>query len=96
MKTTTVTKTITTLTTWKNESTKHYVQHESDTKTIYYFNKNKLVHSFDEHEAPAYLAMVDSAVSNDLHELDLIPDTAFLSMVLTQFLHKNKHVQDGN
>ena len=90
MKTTNVTKKITTLTEWKNESTNHYVQHESDTKTLYYFTPNRLVLSFEEHEAVAYLAMCDAAVSNDLHELEAVPDTAFLSMVLSQFLHVPK------
>jgi len=90
MKTTNVTKKITTLTEWCNETTTDRIQFESDTKTFYYFTPNMLVLSFEEHEAPAYLAMVDAAVSNNLHELEAVPDTAFLSMVLSQFLHVPK------
>ena len=93
MKTTQVTKTITTLTTWKNESTGDIIQFDSSDKTFYYFTKTKLFHDFPEVEAASYLAMVDDAVKNDLTELELIPDTAFMSMVLTQFLHKTKQVE---
>lgn len=93
-----VTKTITTLTEWKNEESKDLIQFESDTKTFYYFTPHKLELSFEEHEAPAYLAMCDAAISADQHEIESanIVDTAFLSMVLTQFLHKTKQIQDGN
>ena len=96
MKTINVTKTITTLTTWRNEETGHYIQFESDTKSFYYFTKNKLAFEFEEQEAAVYLAMADVAVSTNRSELKEIPDTAFLSMVLTQFLHKANTIHNDS
>lgn len=91
---TTITKTITTLTTWRNERTGEKVQFESDTELFYLFNSDgRLTASIELKEADWALKLCDLAVSNDKHTLELagkdfVPNTAFLSAVLTQFLHK--------
>ncbi len=99
MKTINVTKTITTLTTWRNEETKEKIQFESDKNWFYYFNENNnLVLDFDVDQAAEYLQMCDEAVSNNCHSIPVanIPDTAFLSMVLTQFLHKANTIHNDS
>ena len=88
-----VTKTITTLTTWSATELKQKIEFESEYKQFYFWDDGAISASFDEKDAAEILKRCDALISagfNDmtLAGLDFIPNNDFLSMVLTQFLHK--------
>ena len=88
-------KTITTVTTWLNDEQKQKIEHESDSQTFYFWFDGAIAASFDESDAADLLKKCDALISAGFNEMDLsgqnyIPNNAFLSMVLTEFLHKNK------
>jgi len=76
---------------WRIKHTDECVQYDSEHKHFYHFQgAGKCVLDFPESNAPEYLQLCDEAVSNNCHSLPVanIHNTSFLSMVLTQFLHK--------
>jgi hypothetical protein len=87
---------VSTTTTWQIENSKERIEYESDNETFYVWNKdNEITASIERKDAFWTMQLCDLAVSNDKHEINLqfndyIPHTSFLSMVLTDFLHKNK------
>lgn len=91
-----ITKKVSTLTTWQIEKSKERIEYESDTATFYVWNAdNKITASIDLADAFWTMQLCDLAVSNDKHEIqlggkDYVQNTSFLSMVLTEYLHKNK------
>jgi hypothetical protein len=94
-------KTITSITTWFNDEQKQRVEYDSDSETFYFWSDGKITASFEQSEAEDILKKCDALISAGFNEMDLagkdfIPNNAFLSMVLTQFLHKTKQIQDGN
>ena len=96
MNTINITKKVSTLTTWQIEKSKERIEYESDNATFYVWNAdNEITASIDLEDAFWTMQLCDLAVSNDKHEIQLsgnnyISHTSFLSMVLTEFLHKNK------
>jgi tRNA splicing endonuclease len=94
MKHTEIIKSITTMTTWRVKDTKERVEFQSEDNAFYVWDANNaLCASFPLSDAKLTLDLCDAAVLNDRHTLtisptDTIPNTSFLSMVLTQFLHK--------
>ena len=96
MNTINITKKVSTLTTWQIEKSKERIEYESDNATFYVWNEdNEITASIDLADAFWTMQLCDLAVSNDKHEIQLggnnyISHTSFLSMVLTEFLHKNK------
>ena len=90
-----ITKTITTVTTWLNEQQNQKIEHESDNATFYFWEDGKIAASFDESDAADLLKKCDALISAGFNEMDLsgqncIPNNAFLSIVLSQFLHVPK------
>ena len=90
-----ITKTITTVTTWLNEQQNQKIEHESDSQTFYFWEDGAIAASFEEKDAADILKKCDALISAGFNEMDLsgqnfIPHNAFLSMVLTEFLHKHK------
>ena len=90
-----ITKTITTVTTWLNEQQNQKIEHESDSQTFYFWEDGKIAASFDESYAADLLKKCDALISAGFNEMDLsgqdyIPNNAFLSIVLSQFLHVSK------
>ena len=90
-----ITKTITTVTTWLNDQQNQKIQHESDSQTFYFWEDGKIAASFEESDAADLLKKCDALISAGFNEMDLsgqdfIPHNAFLSMVLSQFLHVSK------
>jgi hypothetical protein len=94
MKTISITKTRNYVDTWRIENTKEKIEYESDSNTFFVWDADAvLTASFEQSQAAAILKLVDALVSSDIHDAwigktDFIPNTSFLSMVLTQFLHK--------
>jgi hypothetical protein len=85
-------KQITTVTTWFNDEQKQKIEHESDSATFYFWDDGRIAASFEEKNAADILKKCDALVSVGFNEMDLpdgnfIPNNAFLSIVLSQFLH---------
>lgn len=90
-----ITKTITTVTTWLNEQQNQKIEHESDSQTFYFWEDGKIAASFYQDDAAEILKKCDAMISAGFNEMDLsgqnsIPNNAFLSIVLSQFLHVPK------
>ncbi len=90
-----ITKTITTVTTWENKQQNQRIEHESDSETFYFWFDGRIAASFEEKYATDILKKCDALVSVGFNEMDLpdgnfIPNNAFLSIVLSQFLHVPK------
>jgi hypothetical protein len=88
-------KQITTVTTWINDEQKQKIEHESDSATFYFWFDGKIAASFDQKDATDILKKCDALISAGFNEMDLsgqnyIPNNAFLSIVLSQFLHVPK------
>ncbi len=95
MNTIQIRKTIDTVTTWYNDEQNQKIQYESDSTNFYFFRDGKITASFEQSEAADILKKCDALVSAGFNEMDLagkdfIPNNAFLSMVLSQFLHVPK------
>jgi hypothetical protein len=90
-----ITKTITTVTTWENKQQNQKIEHESDSQTFYFWDNGRISASFEEKDAADLLKKCDALISAGFNEMDLagkdlIPNNAFLSIVLSQFLHVPK------
>ena len=90
-----ITKTITTVTTWLNEQQNQKIEHESDSETFYFWEDGKISAAFYQDDAANILKKCDALISAGFNEMDLagkdlIPNNAFLSIVLSQFLHVPK------
>jgi hypothetical protein len=88
-------KQITTVTTWFNDEQKQKIEHESDSETFYFWFDGKIAASFEEKNAADILKKCDALISVGFNEMDLpdgnfIPNNAFLSIVLSQYLHVPK------
>jgi len=88
-------KKIDTVTTWFNDEQKQKIEHESDSQQFYFWDDGAISASFDQKDAAEILKKCDALVSAGFNEMDLpgkdfIPNNAFLSMVLSQFLHVPK------
>jgi hypothetical protein len=95
MKSIHITKQITTVTTWFNDEQKQKIEHESDSATFYFWDDGKIAASFEQKDAADILKKCDALISAGFNEMDLpdgnfIPNNAFLSIVLSQFLHVPK------
>ena len=87
-----ITKQITTVTTWINDEQKQKIEHESDSQHFYFWEDGKIAASFEEKDAADFLKKCDALISAGFNEMDLpgqnyIPNNAFLSIVLSQFLN---------
>ena len=90
-----ITKTITTLTTWENKQQNQRIEHESNSQTFYFWDDGKISAAFYQDDAANILKKCDALISAGFNEMDLagkdfIPNNAFLSIVLSQFLHVPK------
>ena len=90
-----ITKTITTVTTWENKQQNQKIEHESDSQTFYFWDNGKISAAFYQDDAADILKKCDALISAGFNEMDLagkdfIPNNAFLSIVLSQFLHVPK------
>jgi hypothetical protein len=90
-----ITKSITTVTTWENKEQNQRIEHESDSQNFYFWADGKIAASFEEVDAADILKKCDALISAGFNEMDLagqdfIPNNAFLSIVLSQFLHVPK------
>jgi hypothetical protein len=88
-------KQITTVTTWFNDEQNQKIEHESDSETFYFWFDGRIAASFEESDAADLLKKCDALISAGFNEMDLsgqnfIPNNAFLSIVLSQFLHVPK------
>jgi hypothetical protein len=88
-------KQITTLTTWFNDKQNQRIEHESDSQHFYFWADGKIAALFEEVDAADILKKCDALISVGFNEMDLpdgnfIPNNAFLSIVLSQFLHVPK------
>ncbi len=95
MKSIHITKTITTVTTWFNDEQKQKIEHESDSETFYFWFDGRIEASFEQKYAADILKKCDALISAGFNEMDLsgqdfIPNNAFLSIVLSQYLHVPK------
>ncbi len=95
MKSIHITKSITTVTTWFNDEQKQKIEHESDSQHFYFWKDGKIAASFEQKDAADLLKKCDALISAGFNEMDLsgqdfIPNNAFLSIVLSQFLHVPK------
>ena len=90
-----ITKTITTVTTWENKQQNQKIEHESDSQTFYFWDDGRISAAFYQDDAADILKKCDALISAGFNEMDLagkdlIPNNAFLSIVLSQFLHVPK------
>ena len=90
-----ITKTITTVTTWENKQQNQKIEHESDSQTFYFWEDGRISAAFYQDDAADLLKKCDALISAGFNEMDLagkdfIPNNAFLSIVLSQFLHVPK------
>jgi hypothetical protein len=90
-----ITKTITTVTTWENKQQNQKIEHESDSQTFYFWDNGRISAAFYQDDASDILKKCDALISAGFNEMDLagkdyIPNNAFLSIVLSQFLHVPK------
>jgi hypothetical protein len=90
-----ITKTITTVTTWENKQQNQKIEHESDSQTFYFWDDGRISAAFYQDDASDILKKCDALISAGFNEMDLagkdfIPNNAFLSIVLSQFLHVPK------
>lgn len=90
-----ITKTITTVTTWLNIQQNQKIEHESDSQHFYFWDDGRIAALFEEKDAADLLKKCDAMISAGFNEMDLsgqnyIPNNAFLSIVLSQFLHVPK------
>jgi hypothetical protein len=90
-----ITKSITTVTTWENKQQNQRIEHESDSETFYFWFDGRIEASFDQKDAADILKKCDALISAGFNEMDLegqdfIPNNAFLSIVLSQYLHVPK------
>ncbi len=88
-------KQITTVTTWFNDEQKQKIEHESGSETFYFWDDGRIAASFEQKDAADILKKCDALVSVGFNEMDLpdgyfIPNNAFLSIVLSQYLHVPK------
>jgi hypothetical protein len=88
-------KQITTVTTWINDEQKQKIEHESDSETFYFWDDGRIAASFEQKDAADILKKCDALISVGFNEMDLpdgnfIPNNAFLSIVLSQYLHVPK------
>ena len=88
-------KQITTVTTWFNDEQKQKIEHESDSATFYFWFDGRIAASFEQKDAADILKKCDALISVGFNEMDLpdgnfIPNNAFLSIVLSQYLHVPK------
>jgi len=95
MKSINIRKQIVTVTTWFNDEQKQRIEYESDSETFYFWDDGAISAAFYKDDAAVVLAKCDALVSAGFNEMDLagkdfIPNNAFLSMVLSQFLHVPK------
>jgi hypothetical protein len=95
MKSIHITKQITTVTTWFNDEQKQKIEHESDSATFYFWDDGRISASFEQKYAADILKKCDALISAGFNEMDLegqnfIPNNAFLSIVLSQYLHVPK------
>jgi hypothetical protein len=95
MKTINIKKTIDTITTWFNDEQKQRIEFESNGQHFYFWHEGRIAASFEREDAADILKKCDALVSAGFNEMDLpgkdfIPNNAFLSMVLSQFLHVPK------
>jgi hypothetical protein len=95
MKSIHITKQITTVTTWFNDEQKQKIEHESDSQHFYFWEDGRIAASFEQKDAADILKKCDALISAGFNEMDLagqdfIPNNAFLSIVLSQFLHVPK------
>jgi hypothetical protein len=90
-----ITKSITTVTTWENKQQNQRIEHESDSETFYFWFDGRIAASFEQKDAADILKKCDALISAGFNEMDLagqdfIPNNAFLSIVLSQYLHVPK------
>ena len=91
-----ITKTITSVTSWKIDGTKQRIDYESDNKTFYVWNdEGDLEASFELHKANWIMKVCGCARENDNWELeiggkDIITNPLFVENILDQFLYKAK------
>jgi len=90
-----VTKKIATLITWSATELNQRIEYESDSETFYFWDDGAISAAFYKNDAADILKKCDALVSAGFNEMDLpgkdfIPNNAFLSMVLSQFLHVPK------
>ncbi len=90
-----ITKSITTVTTWENKQQKQKIEHESDSATFYFWFDGRIAASFEQKDAADILKKCDALISAGFNRMDLpdgnfIPNNAFLSIVLSQYLHVPK------
>jgi hypothetical protein len=95
MKSIYITKSITTVTTWENKQQNQRIEHESDSQHFYFWEDGRIAASFEQKDAADILKKCDALVSVGFNEMDLpdgnfIPNNAFLSIVLSQYLHVPK------
>jgi len=88
-------KQLTTVTTWFNDEQNQKIEHESDSETFYFWFDGRIAASFEQKDAADILKKCDALISAGYNEMDLsgqnfIPNNAFLSIVLSQFLHVPK------
>ena len=91
-----ITKTITSVTSWKIDGTKQRIDYESDNKTFYVWDADgDLEASFELHKANWIMKVCGCARENDNWELeiggkDIITNPLFVENILDQFLYKPK------
>jgi len=91
-----ITKTITSVTTWKIDGSQMRIEYESDSKTFYVWNdEGDLEASFELHKANWIMKVCGCARENDNWELeiggkDIITNPSFVEVILDQFLYKPK------
>jgi hypothetical protein len=95
MKSINIRKRITTVTTWFNDEQNCKIEYESDSENFYFWDDGTISASFEHKDAGDILKKCDALISAGFNEMDLagkdfIPNNAFLSMVLSQFLHVPK------
>ena len=91
-----ITKTITSVTSWKIDGTKQRIDYESDNKTFYVWNdEGDLEASFELHRADWIMKLCGLARECNNWELeiagkDIITNPSFVEVILDQFLYKPK------
>jgi hypothetical protein len=91
-----ITKTITSVTSWKIDGTKQRIDYESDNKTFYVWDDDgDLEASFELHKANWIMKLCGLARECDNWELeiggkDIITNPSFVEVILDQFLYKPK------
>jgi hypothetical protein len=78
-----------------NKQQNQKIEHESDSQTFYFWDNGRIAAAFYQDDAADILKKCDALISAGFNEMDLagkdlIPNNAFLSIVLSQFLHVPK------